>query len=161
MVRSTSVPLCSDTGAEARDGAVEHGQRQGAVGQDGAVEGARVEAVAELGLGAGAQPADLPPSTTCRPRLAGQQTYLSTSLTTCSGVVAVCASMNSTACSRDQPIACIPVSTTSRQARSAAKLSIPNSAVSLEYRPISSARDSAYRPQPSLKLHASTSRCLR
>ena len=54
------------------------------------------------------------------------------------------------ASSRVQPSACIPVSTTSRQARIESAESMPIRSSSELYRPISSARRSVYRPHPSL-----------
>src|SRR4051812_19049854 len=54
-------------------------------------------------------------------------------------VLAVLSHMNCRARCRDQPKWCMPVSTTSRQARRASKESMPSRAVSDMYRPISSA----------------------
>ena len=75
--------------------------------------------------------------------------YRSISLRTFASVVAVLPRMNAIARVLDHPSACIPVSTTSRQARTASKDSIPSRASGEEYRPNSSASRSAYRPQPS------------
>ena len=57
--------------------------------------------------------------------------------------------MKSIACWRVQPSAWIPVSTTSRPARHASYDRMPKRSMSDEYRPISSASRSVYRPQPS------------
>src|SRR5688572_12685869 len=80
----------------------------------------------------------------------GHEQYRSTSLATSNGFDPFSSTKNFTPCSRVQPFACKPVSTTRRQARKASDCRYPSRPTrSVSYAPNSSASCSAYNPQPS------------
>ncbi len=81
----------------------------------------------------------------------GSPRYLSTSDSICISAIGVFSTRKSMASCRLHPLACRPVSTTSRPARMASIVSMPSLDSSLLYRPISSARRSQYSAQPSPK----------
>ena len=117
---------CAAAGDPVVDLALEHGQRQRAGHQHLGVEVLEVEAAAERLLGLGAQLEDLELADLVGERLAGNgDVALDLGGDLGLGSCRYCRACSRIACSRVQPLAWMPVSTTSRIARSISSLRPP------------------------------------
>ena len=106
---------------------IEHGQRYAACCQNCIVEGSEIEFVTKHFLGVCAFLLDLGHAEVVGQRLPGATRYNGRSLPRCHARSALCCRADTAEHPRGScPIACMPVSTTRRDARHAWKLNIPN-----------------------------------